>query len=358
MRRWSMLACGVAVLALCSLGAVQKHHATPAVRAADLWTVMVGGDMDAGTAAINTFQPSMLTVRVGDTVRFAFTPGTPHTVSFLAGTPRPALVEPGPAPGELALGPAFFPIPAGPPRAEATFDGRQPLSSGVAEAPEPTTFRVTFTATGVFAYACLTHPGMNGTMEVLAADAPLVETPAQAQARGQAEAAALLTHLRADMQTVQSAQVQAAGGMTVHSNAAGISSLAGPGNAGGASALLFLPRAMTVRRGDVVMWMVADPLEIHTVTFALDGPSPPFFEVRPGPAGAAGPPLLVIPANVAGPAGGPTFTGRGYFNSGIIGPGNGYALTIDAPPGTYEYVCLIHVGPNGTGMRGTLTVTE
>jgi plastocyanin len=357
MRRWAALALGVAVLALGGLGVIREHHATPVARAADLWNVVVGGDMDAGTVVINSFQPSMLTIRAGDTVSFSFTPGTPHTVSLLAGIPRPALVGPGPAMGELALGPAFFPIPEGPGWTEATFDGRQPLSTGVPESPDPTTFRITFSATGIFPYACLTHPGMNGTVEVLAADAPLVETPAQAQARGQAEAAALLAQARADMQSVQSA-TGPAGTATVHTNAAGISSLAGPGNAGGASSLMFLPRDLTVRRGDTVVWMVADPLEIHTVTFALGVPQPAFLDVRPGPAGAMGPPLIVIPANVAGPAGGPRFTGNGYFNSGIVGPGNAYALTIDAPAGTYEYLCVIHAGPNGTGMRARLMVTE
>jgi len=349
----SLAAVGVAAATLLSGGRPAR-----VARAADVWTVQVGGDRDAGTISVNSFLPSTLSVHLGDVVDFHFTAVTPHSVWLPAGEPTPPLIGPGPGAGELALGPAFFPIPAGPERTDVTFDGRTSFNAGVPAGGEESSFRVTFAVAGVFPYLCPIHPGMNGVVEVLAAGAPLPETPAQASARGAAQEAALLTQVRADIETVRSAPGMAPGATAVHSAAVGIASLVGPGTAGGASALLFLPRTLTVRRGDLVVWVNADPLEVHTVTFTSGAAPPPFFEVRPGPAGAMGPPLLVIPADVAGPAGGPVYTGQGYANSGLVTPGNGWALTIDAPAGSYEYVCLIHVGPDGTGMRGTVIVTE
>ncbi len=39
---------------------------------------------------------------------------------------------------------------------------------------------------------------------------------------------------------------------------------------------------------------------------------------------------------------GTSYSGKGYLNSGLLSDGQSFALTIDAPPGTYEYVCLVH----------------
>jgi plastocyanin len=116
------------------------------------------------------------------------------------------------------------------------------------------------------------------------------------------------------------------------------------------NALRFLPEQLTVRRGDTVAWSLADPTEIHTITFTSGAPAPELVEVRPQP---NGPPQLVIPAQVAGPAGGTTYTGSGYLNSGIKLAGTAFVLRIDAPAGTYQYVCVVH--PN---MKGTLVVEE
>ena len=154
---------------------------------------------------------------------------------------------------------------------------------------------------------------------------------------------------------VRSATGEAPGAATAHSALAGIASLVGPGNAGGASALRFLPDTLTVRRGDLVVWTMPDPMEIHTVTFTSGEAPPEFIEPRFGPGGpASGPPTLVINANVAGAAGGPGYTGQGYLNSGILGSGQSFVLNIDAPAGAYDYICLVH----GPSMKGTIVVTE
>ncbi len=360
MRHWLILVASLTVLTLSGVAHGGRFELPVAAASDSMWGVVTGTDIEADVISINAFLPSSLTIHAGDTVTWTAPGITPHTVSFLAGQPAPPLIGPGPGAGELAFGAGFFPIPEGPRLARASFDGTRPLSTGEILTPPgdaSPTFQVTFTTPGVFDYRCLIHPGMSGTVEVSPAGAALPETPAQARERGQAQADSLATAVRADIGAARSSRGTATGAATTHTALAGIANLAGQGNAGGASALRFLPDSLTVRRGDLVVWTVADPLEIHTVSFASGGATPPFVDPRPGPAGPSGPPLLVVPANVANPAGGGSYTGQGYVNSGILGPGGSLVLNIDAPPGTYTYYCVIHGSPAG-GMRATVTVTE
>ena len=75
-------------------------------------------------------------------------------------------------------------------------------------------------------------------------------------------------------------------------------------------------------------------MEPHTVTFLASGQAAPQYLFSP-------------------PAGGNTYSGSGYFNSGpIIGapaPGfvQSYTLNFDQP-GTYTYICLFHPFMTGT----------
>ena len=78
---------------------------------------------------------------------------------------------------------------------------------------------------------------------------------------------------------------------------------------------------------------------MHTVTFTGGGAPPEPAEPR---GLVDGQPLLVMPASVASYAGGTTYAGQGYANSGLLLNGGTYALTFDAPAGTYSYLCAIH----------------
>src|SRR5581483_8571282 len=127
---------------------------------------------------------------------------------------------------------------------------------------------------------------------------------------------------------------------------------AGAQVARGISVLQFLPGDITVNRGDTIVFTGADPSEIHTVTLTSGAEPPPFLDIRPQP---AGPPQIVFPAMVAQPVGGNTYDGTGYLNSGLLFPGQTFALTITAPPGSYQYVCLLH-GSAPQNMVGTITV--
>jgi plastocyanin len=106
---------------------------------------------------------------------------------------------------------------------------------------------------------------------------------------------------------------------------------------------VFAPGTTTINVGDTITWRL-DSTEFHTVTFLAGQPEPEF--VTPGPTGAFLNPAAVLPA------GGNTYDGSAYTNSGLMmlgGPGTEpptYSLTF-TKPGTYDYVCIIHPGMEG-----------
>lgn len=84
----------------------------------------------------------------------------------------------------------------------------------------------------------------------------------------------------------------------------------------------FAPDEIRVRRGDLVRFQLADGDAIHYVSFTHLQPD------RPGVPFPADSPML-------------------------LRSGQSWQPRIDLPPGTYEFVCIVHVM---VGMRGTLTV--
>lgn len=323
------------------LAALPLHPADRGIaRAAQAWPVQVGGVDETGAINAQGYFPSSVLINAGDSVLWQWAPApVPHTVTFLGGQPPLTDIVPGPEFGEAALGPANF--PAGPGGPDATYPVSEVVSSGPQQvgSDEPFSFQLTFTEPGVYEYVCLFHPGMRGEVQVLPAGAPLPESPEQAQARGRSTFTARLGTLQAMLPSVRPASAD-----DLHTVDAGLAS------GFGVSALQFLPGDLTVRRGERVAWTIADPFEIHTITFTSGQEAPPFIEVRPQ---AEGSPLLVIPAEVASPRGGSSYDGAEYANSGILTPGNSYILTIDAPPGVYDYLCVVH-----PQMRGRVVVVE
>lgn len=314
---------------------------TPGIAsAADSWEIQVGGGGDQPPGAPPTWEadaygPDPLIIHVGDTVKWSFAGG--HTVTFNSGKPELPLILPGKNPGELMIGPGFFPMGIADPSKPVSYDGTQQINSGIMGDQPNQSISLTFTKTGLFGYVCVLHPGMRGNVEVREASAPLTETPAQAKARGQVTLMTLAGKAKAD-----------AGMFRPIDNGPLHTALAGIGDGFGASALAYFPGNVSVKRGDWVVWTQADPFEIHTVTFTSGGKLPEFVTPQPQ---ASGPPTLVVPASNVVPSG-DTYTGTGIFNSGLMTYGNMAAFKIDAPPGSYDYFCIIH-----PWMKGTVTVT-
>lgn len=107
----------------------------------------------------------------------------------------------------------------------------------------------------------------------------------------------------------------------------------------------FHPRTIEVAVGDTVTWQVQG---FHTVSF-LSGQQPPQLEVREGDKTYFNPQAFF-------PAGGKTYDGTGYRNSGAppeFPKPFAYSLTF-TKAGAYEYLCLVH----GPAMSGAVTVRE
>lgn len=89
---------------------------------------------------------------------------------------------------------------------------------------------------------------------------------------------------------------------------------------GGASGE-FQPKTLTVKKGDVIRWTMADGSAVHNVSFTA---------AQGNPAGAL-------------PADSPMYTQAGQS----------YEIKVDMAPGTYNYVCVPH---SMMGMTGSVTV--
>lgn len=289
-------------------------------------------------------------VAVGTTVTWVHGSDEPHTVTFLAGSPRPLFIVPQPESPDLPpmINPrVFFPVPpAGP------YDGKSYVNSGFLE--EDGRFSVTFAAPGRFDYVCLIHPEMSGAIEVVPSGTAGITTQAAVDglaARHMAEVhdaqVAVIMATRNDPRPIE-----ATGGSTLWFVRTGTD-----WRGGHLDVNAYMPAELTIRRGDTVVWYIDHRIP-HTVTFVPEGsePPPPF---DPAPA-LDGTPRLVYGPGAMPARPGPVHNPAEFFNSGIFGDfGNqtlggagAWALTFDTP-GTYEYFCYLH-GP--LGMRGTITV--
>lgn len=141
-------------------------------------------------------------------------------------------------------------------------------------------------------------------------------------------------------------------------------------------ASIFLPVNLRVKPGDTIAFANRSDQVAHTVTF---GPGDALSTARPSPVTAAGQPnpLVFKPCfaaalppedSVACPAPQPDapapFDGTSFWHSGALAPatsgaaGGTVAMTVapDTPPGTYDYVCLLHA--DMTGLVEVLDVDE
>ena len=320
-----------------------------AAYAAETWDIQVSGD-PAWAITSYAFWPATLAIHAGDTVRWSFFSGVDrHTVTFTPDGAALAKYLPGPVDGEYTFGPAWY--PAGPAVPDGIFDAGRVMSSGVIFGVDPPVYSLTFSTEGVFTYACQIHPGMQGTITVLSGSAALTENPMQARQRGLAaldgSVAALQSRITAaatgDERAQEGVAAPRAEEPAVHAVLAGLSDSAGAG------ALAYFPAALTVRRGDVVRWTNGNDFTEHTITLP-SGMRPPDYPA----VGRSGVPFLMLEAGVGRPSGEGSYAGQGYLNSGLLQPRASFELTVDAPPGTYQYVCLLH----REQMRGTITVTD
>jgi plastocyanin len=106
----------------------------------------------------------------------------------------------------------------------------------------------------------------------------------------------------------------------------------------GIQANAFLPHDMTVNVGDTITWNVPTG-EFHTVSFLSGGDKPSL--IIPG-----GPDGIQLNPEAISPSGGPSYSGSGFFNSGLLVQNGTYSLGFGAT-GDFNYVCLVHAEMKG-----------
>jgi plastocyanin len=279
--------------------------------------------------------------------------------------------------------PAALPSPAagcGTAETPCEFDGSSIVSMGAPLAGPPAPFVVKVTAPpGTYNFHCRIHPTMSGSLTVVAAGASGVTTTASAEAAAAAQATEdVAAGMAAEAAVATAGKVTNPNGTTTWNLTVGTSDPAGR-----VAVLDMLPRKVTIKKGDTVVWRPRDRNEPHTVTFPNDIGT----ELNPlceGPGGKDTPavPTVVPPTSPfdfgcdGRPADEIEFTGGNgvttvtspttVSDSGIVAY-RSVALLLDMPAqavrsswwvrftgakaGTYTYVCMIH-----DGMAGTIVV--
>lgn len=278
---------------------------------AQTWNVSVG--KETADTSLDAMFPKVIYVNEGDTVNF--TNGakiTPHTVTFLTGSPPLSPQDP------KSL------IPTNP--SGVQWDGKTLLNSGLFEPGQ--SYGITFTASGAYPYVCILHPLMTGTVVVIPKGQPipsLVEQTASAKAQ--------LDDLLAQVEALKQAKndashVRNSDGTFTYTLALGVGHH-------GFTTNQMLPETIYVSEGDSVEWLNDNHYEPHWVTF--NKPADMTFFTSEG----VNPKLLA-------PAGGSKFDGSGFTNSGMLMPQQPYKLTF-SKAGTYPYECTFHTGSKMTG---------
>lgn len=304
------------------------------------------------------FFTNSVTVHRGDTVRWAINGF--HDVAFVPkGTPTPAPFVPDPTnPVTGAIDAAGLPfwfngqpnldlnpqvaLPAG----GKTYNGTGYVNSGLPTGPAaPKSFSLKFTRTGTFSYVCLIHPGMTGTVRVVAPK-QRIKSPAAVARAERIQLATLTT------QALALARVKVASGHVRIGN-----------DRSNIAWLRFFPANVTVKAGQTISFDMHAPSETHTVSLG-----PPAYttnieqnliQVKPQ---AAGPPKVFMNPLGAFPSDPPPLPpytgsnhGNGFENSGVLanaGPQPSSVAITFTKPGTYHFECVLH-----RGMDATVTVT-
>ena len=261
--------------------------------------------------------------------------------------------------------------------APCAFDGSGIVSMGAPLAGPPAPFFVTVTApVGTYIFHCRVHPRMSGSLTVVAAGSPDATTSASADAAAATQATADVAAGTAAEAAASKAAVKTnPNGSRTWTLAVGTSDPTGHVNI-----LEMLPRKVTIRPGDAVVWRPLAVNEPHTVTFpgelhtdalplcegsgGRDTPAVPTVNPPQGPfdfgchgrpadeiefGGGNGARVVTTPKTVADSGLVAAASELFAFDVPVSGALQSWAVRFaNARPGTYHYVCQIHEGMAGT----------
>ena len=321
------LSCGLTLLMPACADSGDGGDSNTASRPAPVELLVGGIDPEDKSIVVMAFLPARATVAVGDVVEWTFPGPVAHTVTFLRpGQPRPQPAEAGDYVASVT--------PRG------GFDGSHLANSGRRPSdtlPEP--YRLQFAKAGEYAYICVLHPRMAGTIVVNDVDTQVPERKSIAAA-AEHELSTALREAHAAKQTMTrgpSAPTTSSDGGRSFTVEMGTSTAK-------TEVLAFAPASLAVAPGDRVTF-VNNSFSEHTASFGddlvpRDRNSPRAREPSPGPS----PQPLVSDF----------FLSTGAI-PGAVGDVDTRSYTfVAAAPGSYGFVCIFH---QGRGMTGTITVT-
>jgi plastocyanin len=316
---------------------------------------------------INAFFPSSVKVHAGDSV--TWTLAGFHVINFpKKGDAPPPLAAPDPAHPATnvldAAGAPFWFNGQGTPVIPSIvslgsgsgkpYTGAAAVGSGI-PLGKPKPFVVKFPKAGSYTYFCVIHPGMKGTVTVVAKSKPVP--------RAKADAARVKVQLNKGLTALKQLDKETAPADTV---------IAGTDKTNGPVLYRFTPNALTTKVGTPIsLEMTPGTTEDHTFTFAKDvkaaGKAADATFIGPlAGAPTAGPPTLAFDPKWAYPSEAPGSPivldganhGDGTVNSGVLDGSSAtpfpQKITVSfSQPGTYTYLCAIH-----TFMTGKITVTS
>jgi plastocyanin len=290
------------------------------------WLANVGAESPDEARQADAFLPNEIWIHAGDNITWTFVPQNEiHTVTFLTlGQVRPS----------FAAGTCNAP-------SGSSFNGNSCVSS--APSSNGAKYTVTFPTAGNYKLVCLVHANMNGAVHVLPTSAALPHDQSFYDTESRDQARDLIN----DGDAASS---------EAHDFGAGANAVVMHGEiiatAGGRQYLAivrFLPGNITVHVGDTVEWMNTDPTEPHTVTFG-----PPNFAPT-GVTTAADGSLEATISNTSATLSSGILAAAPEDRTGLAqSPLGKTRISITfTQPGTYQYICSIHVG---LGMKGTVKV--
>ena len=310
-------------------------------------------------ADVNDFFPNGTTIHVGDKVQFQ--PVGFHNTDLpkKGGTPAALLLPTGQNVTGLndAAGNPFWFNGAVPQVSfnpilgksnlgkTLSYSGSKAINSGLPpETGKPKPMTVKFTKKGTFAFYCDVHPGMKGSVKVVAKSKAIPSVKADTKR--------LNDQVARDLKIAKTLPTKTPAPGTVDLGSAGKN---------GVEFFGMLPATQTVPVGTTLKFqMTTGTREVHTATF---GPGDPEKEpnsylgqlaaafLPPVPRGDAIYPSDPPPAGPAALT--PTLHGNGFWNSGALDLDSATPLQPSnvvtfAAPGTYNFYCLVHPFMHGT----------
>jgi len=316
------LALGIAAGTLSSRSVAFAQDMAPTT-----YVVQAGASGPANQDAL-IFAPQDVSVHQGDTITWSF--GGFHNVHFeenfvelivmqdVNGTPTPS------------LNPAVA-FPTG--ESGASFEGGE-FNTAIPILAGQGAFSLVMNAEpGTYTYFCDIHPGMAGTVTVVAADTA-IPSPVDVTLQAGAEIGATIAQGMAlfSEETAEYPIMPEGDENRVQ---------AGAGEA--TSVQQFFPYTIVIDAGETVTWYIETPTrEIHTVSWpSLYGQDFTPIEVE------GGPPILAVGPALAPMTESGSEIGQGDSFSNVVTPDAEFSLTF-TEPGVYPYVCNLHLGMQGT----------